>query len=79
MSILTDARAEALFASLHDPSETMSADEIQAAVREAVHRLGVRGCAASMATEFAEHPETAVARMVWAREKVAATWPGRAR
>jgi hypothetical protein len=76
MSILTDARAEALFASLHDPSEPMTAVEAKAAVREAVKRLGVKGCAQSVAFEFGDHPEIALARMLWAREKVAATWPG---
>ncbi len=48
-----------------------------ATVRETVRRLGVRGCACCVAAEFGDHPETALARMVWARETVAATWPGR--
>ncbi len=77
MSILTDARAEALFASLHDPSEPMTSVEVEAAIREAVKRLGVRGCAGNVAFEFGDHPDIALRRMLWARAKVAATWPGR--
>lgn len=74
---VNDARAEALFASWHDPSECLTTADIESIVRDAVKRLGVRGCAGCVAFEFAEHPETALARMLWARDKVAATWPAR--
>ncbi len=75
-NILDKARAEALFASLHDPSEPMTAADVEAAVREAVKRFGVRGCAGNVAFEFGDHPEVAQARMDWAIATVAATWPG---
>lgn len=74
MSILTDARAEALFASRHDPSEAMTADEVKDAVREAVKRLRLLGCACDVAQAFGDHPDTAAARMKWAQTTVAATW-----
>ncbi len=76
MSILTDARAEALFASTCQPSQPLSAAEIRDAVRGAVRAFGVRGCACAVAAEFGDHPDVAQARMLWARDKVAATWPG---
>jgi hypothetical protein len=78
-TILDKARAEALFASDRQPSETLTAAEIEAVVQTMVKRLGVRGCAGCVAFEFGDHPEIAQARMDWAREKVAATWPGRTR
>ncbi len=76
MSILTDARAEALFASTCQPSQPLSAAEIRDAVRGAVRAFGVRGCACAVAAEFGDHPDVAVERMLWARDKVASTWPG---
>ncbi len=79
MTILTDARAEALFASDRQPSEPLTAAEVADAVQGAVRAYGVRGCAGCVAFEFGDHPDIAAARMAWAREKVAATWPGRAR
>ncbi len=77
MLSVSDARAEALFASLRQPSEAMTAVEVEAAVRDAVRRLRLRGCAACMAAEFGEHPVEAAMRMRWARETVAKTWPKR--
>ncbi len=76
MSILTDARAEALFASTCQPSDDMSAAEIRDAVQGAVRAFGVQGCACAVAAEFGDHPDVALARMAWARATVAATWPG---
>ncbi len=74
---LRTARAEALFASLHDPSEAMTAEQVEAAVRDAIHRLRLAGCVCAVAQEFGDHPDTAAARMAWARATVAATWPKR--
>jgi hypothetical protein len=72
---VADARAEALFASLHDPSEVMSAADVEAAIREALRRLGgVRGCVVCVAGEFGDHPDLAAARMAWARAVVADTY-----
>ena len=36
------------------------------AVTATLQRFGVRGCAALVAGEFGDHPDTAVARMSWA-------------
>lgn len=79
MSILTDARAEALFASDRQPSESLTPEQIEAAIQDAVRRLRVKGCACVVAGEFGDHPDIAAARMAWAVATVAATWPGRAR
>jgi hypothetical protein len=76
MSILTNARAEALFASDFQPSDHMTPAEVEAAVRSTVRRLKVLGCACTVAAEFGDHPETALERMLWARAVVTATWPG---
>ena len=48
------------------PSEQVTAESVRAAVTATVRRLGTRGCAAQVAQEFGEHPETAVGRMRWA-------------
>jgi len=66
-----DARHEALFASALQPSDTPTADMIAGAITSAIHRFGPRGCAARMAQEFGDHPETAAARMRWARQLAA--------
>ncbi len=79
MSILTDARAEALFASDRQPSEHLTATAIEIAIKDMVKRHGVRGCAACVAFEFGDHPDIAKARMDWAIATVAATYPGRSR
>ena len=48
--------------------------------KRAVYRvgdaLGDVGCAAKVAQEFGEHPETAVTRMRWARAEVAGVFGG---
>ena len=61
------SKAEALFASALQPSMSLTKAEIVAAIRNSL-RLhgGVRGCAAVMAAEFGERPETAADRMRWA-------------
>ena len=72
MLSLTVARAEALFASTLSACEPHDQAELKAAIAAAVRDYhGVAGCAAVMAAEFGEHPETAVARMRWARQAVA--------
>jgi hypothetical protein len=63
-----DARHEALFASALQPSDTPTAAMIAGAISSAIHQFGPRGCAARMAQEFGDHPETAAARMRWARQ-----------
>jgi hypothetical protein len=59
--------AEALFASVLQRSDRPSPGQVRKAVAAAVHAYGGRGCAQRVAQEFGDHPETAVARMRWAR------------
>jgi hypothetical protein len=59
--------ADALFASILQRSDGPSAGQVRNAVALAVRAYGSRGCAERVAQEFGDHPETAVARMRWAR------------
>jgi hypothetical protein len=77
MDLVECARREALFVSALQPSDTVCADDVRAAVSGAVRRYGSRGCAAMVAYEFGEHPETAVGRMRWATASVTAAFPSR--
>jgi hypothetical protein len=70
-------RAEALFASTLQRSDLPAADDVRRAVAGTLRRFGVRGCAAEVAGEFGDHPETAVARMCWALETVRRVYPAR--
>ena len=70
-------RAEALFASTLQPSERPAADEVRHAVTGTLQRLGSRGCAAQVAAEFGDYPETAVRRMTWALATVRQAYPQR--
>jgi hypothetical protein len=68
---ISAARAEALFASALQRSDAPSARQVERAVAAALGTLGELGCAARVAQAYGEHPETAVARMRWARTAVA--------
>jgi hypothetical protein len=68
-------RAGALFLSVLQPSGAPSPDQIRRAVTTTLVRLGVRGCAAQVAGEFGDHPDTAAARMSWALTMVNAVYP----
>ena len=68
---LDAARADALFASALQISDEPSAVQVRQAIDVATSMLGDLGCAARVAQEFGEHPETAVTRMRWARAEVA--------
>lgn len=70
---LTD-RAEALFASSLQPADHPGCDKAENAIREMLETLDVADCAAVMAAEFGEHPETATDRMRWALSLVRAIW-----
>lgn len=60
-------RAEALFASDLQPSQRPTPSQVAMAVLASLRaRGGATGCAAAVAAEYGEHPETAVARMRWA-------------
>jgi hypothetical protein len=67
--------AEALFASTLQASECPTPDQVRGALVATLRRLGVRGCAAQLAAEFGDHPETAAARMSWALATVRAAYP----
>jgi hypothetical protein len=69
------ARAEALFVSALQASESPSGDQVRRAVATTVQRLGVRGCAAHTAQEFGDHPDTAVARMTWVLAAIRTAYP----
>lgn len=77
VTMLADARAEALFVSDAQPSDNLDADQVRDLVRRTVKAQRVRGCAALVAYEFGEHPDTATARMRWANQVVEATYPHR--
>jgi hypothetical protein len=68
-------RAGALFASTLQPSGSPSPGQIRRAVTATLQRLGVRGCAAQVAGEFGDHPDTAVARMSWALATTHTVYP----
>ena len=59
--------AGALFASTLQRSDAPRAGQAHAAAATALRAYGRRGCAERAAQEFGDHPETAVARMRWAR------------
>ena len=61
-------RADALFVSALQRADQPTAEEVRQAVAMAVGAFGQRGCAGLVAQEFGDHPETAVARMRWARQ-----------
>jgi hypothetical protein len=63
-------RSEALFASPLQRSDSPTAEQVDQAIVQAVRRWGSRGCAALVAQEFGDHPDTAVPRMRWARHLV---------
>ncbi|GID27613.1 hypothetical protein [Paractinoplanes brasiliensis] len=70
-SMLTAARAEALFTSHLPTGSKPSPVAVEQAIRHAVRtRGGVRGCAADVAGEYGDHPECAAPRMRWARQVV---------
>jgi hypothetical protein len=70
-----EVRADALFVSNLQPSGSPSPDQVRQAVATMLWRLGVRGCAAGMADEFGNHPDTAAARMSWALATIHTIYP----
>src|SRR5215469_250987 len=60
-------RADALFASHLQRHDEPSAAQVDQAIAAVVGALGACGCAARVAQEYGEHPETAAVRMRWAR------------
>jgi hypothetical protein len=74
-STVEAARAEALFMSTLQSSESPAPDRVRRAVAPTMRRLGIGGCAAQMAREFGEHPDTAAARMTWALATIRTVYP----
>ncbi|HEU4347686.1 MAG TPA: hypothetical protein VFR35_07850 [Actinoplanes sp.] len=68
-------RAEALFASTLQPSESPSPNEVRVAVATTLRRLGIGGCAGQLAGEYGDHPGTAAVRMTWALAMIRAAYP----
>jgi hypothetical protein len=69
---LDEARCEALFVSAlrrGSPVPVLN-DTVGEAIQQAIGDFGVHGCAAQVAQEFGDHPDTAVTRMRWARAVV---------
>ena len=64
---ITAVAAGALFVSALQRSEAPSLGQVRQAIDASVQAFGASGCAARVAQEFGDHPETAVARMRWAR------------
>jgi hypothetical protein len=73
---ISAARADALFVSALQRSEELSTGQVRQAVATAVRAFGSKGCAERVAQEFGDHPDTAVARMRWARTLAAETFGG---
>ena len=65
---ITAFGADALFVSALQCSQAPSTDQVRQAIDAAVRAFGYSGCAGRVAQEFGDHPETAAARMRWARE-----------
>ena len=74
---LEAVRAEALFASCLQASQSPMPGAVRDAVAVTLRSRGVRGCAATVAEEFGSHPETAVSRMAWALQMVRTVYPTR--
>jgi hypothetical protein len=65
---VNDARCEALFASVLQPSDAPTTEMVAEAISCTVRRFGIGGCAGRMAQEFGDHPDAAARRMRWVRQ-----------
>jgi hypothetical protein len=74
-STVQAVRAEALFVSTVQAGEAPGADQVRRAVAATLGQLGVLGCAAEVAAEYGDHPDTAAARMRWALSAVRVAYP----
>ncbi len=74
--ILENVRARALFVSDVQFCDELTPERVRAAVMGSVRRHGPRGCAALVAREFGEHPETAAPRMSWVLGALRSLYPG---
>jgi hypothetical protein len=71
---LAAVRSEALFVSALQRSDRPSAEQVRRAIACTVRRYGSHGCAALVAQEYGDHPESAVDRMRWACRVVDETY-----
>lgn len=69
-SLSSTSRCEALFASDLQSSEHPEPTEVRATIQQVLRTLGEQRCVELMAQEYGDHPETAPARMRWARAVV---------
>lgn len=76
-STIEAVRAEALFVSSLQSGRTVADEEVRAAVARTLRRFGVRGCAAQVAGEFGDHPDSAVVRMAWALATIRSAYAAR--
>jgi hypothetical protein len=73
MITMTKTRiAEALFVSELEPSQTHAPTVIHTTIDRMIRRYGADGCAERMASEFGDHPDLAVRRMLWVRRIMSA-------
>jgi hypothetical protein len=70
ISIVKDLAAEALFVSTLQPSQCPSRQAVERAVTAMILQYGSDGCAATVAEEFGDHPDTAVRRMHWVHSEL---------
>jgi hypothetical protein len=71
--VTLSARAEALFSSALQRSDRPTVGQIREAIAASLRTHGgTAGCAAALAAEYGEHPETATVRMRWALSLAAA-------
>ncbi len=63
-------RAEALFCSHLQPSDTTTSAQVRDIVHEVVFRLGQAGVEELVAQECGDHPELAAERMRWCCQQV---------
>lgn len=74
-STVEAVRAEALFVSTLQSSESPAPDQVRRAVAATMRQLDIASCAGQMAREFGEHPDTAAARMNWALTTIRTVYP----
>ena len=70
INTVKDLAAEALFVSCVQPSDHPDRRVVEEAITTMILRYGSDGCAAGVALEFGDHPESAVRRMAWVHQEL---------
>jgi hypothetical protein len=70
ISTVPELVAEALFVSDLQPSQEPTRQTLEVTVTEMILQYGSDGCAAGVAVEFGDHPESAVRRMCWVHSQL---------